>query len=119
VSNSGVIVLTRQSYSDAAAGCQALGEQLWSLELNTASIQANLDYLKYQGRIDESSRFWIGSQGNSSRAIGFSGTVSDVDAASRLPALCTQSAPFSNDAIQDTSERWQVSVRANNEDLTG
>ncbi|OIW33646.1 alpha/beta-hydrolase [Coniochaeta ligniaria NRRL 30616] len=116
--DSAVILLSRRSQSDAAAACQALGEQLWSPE--TASIQANLDYLKYQGKIGDSTLLWIGSSNNESRAIGASGKVVDVDAGLRLPVLCTQTAPFATASSQpNTNAQYQVSVHSNNEDYTG
>lgn len=117
--NSGLILLSRRSQSDAAAACAALGEQLWSPELKTASIQANLDYLKYQKKIDDSTQLWIASSTDETRAIGASGKVAAVDARLRLPALCTQTAPFSSEQGQDTSAKWQVSVKSNNEEYTG
>lgn len=117
--SSGVILLGRRSLEDAASGCEELGEQLWSPELGTASIQVNLDYLKYQQKADDASQFWIASSEDKARAIGSSGSVTFVDSGLRLPALCTQSAPFSNQSVQDTSDRWQVKVHSNNEDYTG
>jgi carboxylesterase type B len=95
-----------------------LGEQLWSPESKTASIQANLDYLKYQGKIGNSS-LWVAPSGDKPQAIGLSGSLAAADSSQRLPVLCTQSAPFSNGTTEDTSEKWQVSVHSNNEDYTG
>lgn len=115
-----MIILGRQTQADAAAACQALGEQLWSPELNTASIQANLNYLKYQGKIDGCTLLWIGSSNNASWAIDGDGKVTEVDAGLRLPVLCTQTAPFANASSQpNTSTQYQVSVHSNNEDYTG
>ncbi|KAH8909858.1 cholinesterase-like protein [Coniochaeta sp. PMI_546] len=118
--SSAVILLSRRAQGDAAAACQGLGEQLWSPELKTASIQANLDYLKYQGKIGDSTLLWIGSSNNESRAISASGKITDVDAGLRLPALCTQTAPFATGSSQpNTNTQYQVSVHSNNEDYTG
>ncbi|KAK3374995.1 Alpha/Beta hydrolase protein [Podospora didyma] len=120
-STSGLILLGRRSYDDAVAGCQALGENLWSPELNTASIQPNLDYLEFQGRYNASTAFWIASQSsNGTRTIDLSGIVSSpVQSTLRLPALCTQTAPYSKQGSVDTSTKWQVAVDANNQTLTG
>jgi hypothetical protein len=118
--NSAVILLSRRAQSDAAAACRALGEQLWSPELKTASIQANLDYLKYQGKIGDSTLLWIGSSNNESRAIDATGKVTDVDAGLHLPVLCTQTAQFATASTQpNTNTQYQVSVHSNNEDYTG
>ena len=114
-----MILLGKGSLSDAESKCQALGEQLWAPELYPASIQRNLDYLKYQGRIDDATTMWIGQLGNKSRTVSSSGNIAFADPETRLAALCTQTAPFSNDTYQDTSQRWQVTVNANNELLTG
>ncbi len=118
-STSSVILLSKGSLSDAASRCQALGEQLWSPELNTASIRRNLDYLKYQNGLDDALALWIAPLAETSRTIDTSGHISSAHPDKRLAALCTQTAPFSNDTYQDTSERWRVTVRANNEELTG
>ncbi|KAH8879885.1 alpha/beta-hydrolase [Thozetella sp. PMI_491] len=117
--SSGVILLDRRVYDDAVSGCHALGEQLWAPELETASIQRSLDYLVYQEIIDKNSPLWIAGQANQSRTISPSGSIYSANPALRLPALCTQTAPFSSQEVQDTSRQWRVTVRANGEDLTG
>lgn len=117
--DSGVILLSPRSRSDAVAGCQEIGEQLWSEGLDTASIQPNLDYLVYQGQVSNDTQFWVASKGNGTSAFDVAGQVSSVDSDSLLPALCTQSAPFSNSTYANTSSEWQVTVHSNNEDLVG
>lgn len=119
LSSSGVILLGHRSYEDAVSGCNALGEQLWSPELETASIQSDLDYLVYEGKVDNSSLFWIASLDGKTRAVGVSGDVVVVDPENDLSVLCTQSAPFSNTTWQDPDQRWQVTVHSNNEYYTG
>ncbi len=116
-----MILLGRRCYEDAVSGCQALGGQLWSPELKPASIQANLDYLVYQKKAEASSQFWVAPQGgrNDSQIIDVLGHVTLASSSQQFPALCTQSAPYSNATSADTSERWQVRVGANNETLTG
>lgn len=117
--NSSVIVLEARSYKDASAACQALGEQLWSPELGLGSIQSTLDYLKYRQDDRQSCQYWVASKGLTNRAIDSTGRVSWPGPFSQLPVICTQSAPFSNSTTKDTSEKWQVTVRSNNEYLTG
>lgn len=119
MANSSIIVLSARPYSDALTACKALGEQLWSPDIGNASIQHNLDYLKYKDTALGTSSFWIASKGVGSRAIDRTGRISWPAIASRLPVLCTQSAPFSNETFKDTSEQWQVTVRSNGEYLTG
>ncbi|KAI1433389.1 cholinesterase [Xylaria sp. CBS 124048] len=125
--NSAVIVLDPQSFDNATRSCQSLGEQLWSPELGTSSIQTNLDYLKYSEQTSaqssepyrEQSQFWIGPGRSSTRTIDLDGHVAPASEELEFPVLCTQSAPFSTDASQDDNERWHVTVRANNEYITG
>ncbi|ROW12754.1 hypothetical protein VMCG_00083 [Cytospora schulzeri] len=117
--DSGVILLSSRSYPDAASGCHALSEELWSPGQETASIQRSLDYLVYEGKADDNTHFWIASHGKLTRAMSVSGAVSTVPPGWKLPALCTQSAPFANASYTDNSTKWQVSVHSNNEDLVG
>ncbi|KAI2642677.1 cholinesterase [Xylaria nigripes] len=117
--DSGLLVLDAQPFVNASRSCQSLGEQLWFPELGTPSIQMNLDYLKYSKQYQESSNFWIGPEHASGRTIDLDGHVSHTSEALEFPVLCTQSAPFSRETSQDTSEKWQVTIHANNEYITG
>lgn len=114
-----ILLGTSSSHEDAAAACEALGEELWSPANATASIQSGLDYLVLEGRATARSQFWVASGGGGRRAISASGQVSAVDADLRLPALCTQSAPLATSSRTDSGSQWQVSARSNNEDLIG
>jgi hypothetical protein len=118
--DSAVIVLGEpRSYRDAAAACQALAEELWYPELGTAGIQSILDYIKYSKIYPGASQFWIGAKQNTTRAIDDLGHLAGVGQGANLPVLCTQTAPFSNETSEVTSEKWQVTVHSNNEYLTG
>lgn len=118
--DSGVILLTPRSWESAAADCAALGERLWGPELKTSSIQSNLDYLTYEGKYHASQQYWISSDRSGVRVINGAGRVEAANHRKlELPALCTQSAPFSNSTYQDTSSKWQVTIKSNNEYLTG
>lgn len=119
--NSGVLVLGEsKTFAEATAACASLGEAVWQPSLKTASIKPNLDYLVYQGKATPSTRFWIASADAKPQTISAAGTVADAGANdTALPALCTQTAPFSNETFTDTSPQWQVSLTANNETLTG
>ncbi|KAK2629552.1 hypothetical protein QTJ16_000372 [Diplocarpon rosae] len=121
---SGVIVITPRSEASAASACAALGEQLWSPELSNASIQVNLDYLAYQGKYSPDQEYWIAPSGSDRRTIDGKGeiaknTTATFNSHARLPALCTQSAPYSNSTHDDTSLKWQVTVHSNGEYITG
>lgn len=117
--DSGVILLSSRSYSDAVKTCHGLNEDLWSPGQDTESTQRILDYLLYEGEADVSTQFWVAPQDNSTRALSVSGNVSTVQPGLELPALCTQSAPFANATHTDTSKKWQVSVHSNNDEIVG
>ncbi|KAM0812461.1 putative Carboxylic ester hydrolase [Seiridium cardinale] len=104
---------------EASAACEALGEQLWSPYLRTVDIRPNLDYLKYKQGSQGSSQYWIASRGTCRQAIDDDGRITGTGPFVRLPVVCTQSALFSNETFKDTSGDWQVTVRSNNEYLTG
>ncbi|RWA13480.1 hypothetical protein EKO27_g1622 [Xylaria grammica] len=117
--NSGLIILDSRSFASASRSCKELGEQLWSPELATSSIQTNLDYLKYTEKYEEPQKFWIASENSTARTVDVNGDVSRTSGALELPVLCTHSAPFSNETSQDRSEKWRVTVRSNNDYITG
>ncbi|KAH8809183.1 Alpha/Beta hydrolase protein [Xylogone sp. PMI_703] len=117
--DSGIILLSERSRGEAASDCTALGEELWAPELGVSSIPENLGYLVYQGKYDSEQQFWVAPAGSQPRAINIEGVVSDVSPHLHLPALCTQTAPFSNHSFQDNSPQWRVTVHSNNEYITG
>ncbi|KAI1844505.1 hypothetical protein JX265_010000 [Neoarthrinium moseri] len=117
--NSGVIVLAARSYRGAITTCEAFGEHLWSPDLGASDIQASLNYLKYKEAENPRAQYWIAPSGNRSRSVDTSGVVSWSPPSVDLPALCTQSAPFSSGSFKNTSEQWRVTVESNNEVLTG
>jgi len=114
-----VLLLDHLTREDAIARCEALGEQLWP-PLPNIDIQPSLNYLFYEGKYADTQKYWIAS--NASRAKTINGKVDIsfvVPGSQKLPALCTQSAPFSNSTYQDTNSRWQLTVESNSELLTG
>ncbi|KAK7952515.1 uncharacterized protein PG986_008243 [Apiospora aurea] len=117
--DSGVIILGARPLKEAKRACKDLGEKLWSPKQRTASIQPNLEYLKFAGRDKEGPKHWVASNESDALAINVDGEVSASDPASELPVLCTQTAPLSHETDQDTSDRWHVTVHSNNEVLTG
>lgn len=105
---------------DASAGCEALGEQLWSPELNTASIQKSLDYLALRNGPAGASLFWIAPKDSQARTISITGELKTAaDSAATLPVLCTQTAPFSNETFQDVSAKWQITTKSNGDSFVG
>ncbi|KAI0146083.1 hypothetical protein F4776DRAFT_392589 [Hypoxylon sp. NC0597] len=118
-SSSGLLLLEARSLKDAGEACKAVGEQLWSPELKIRNIQSNLNYLRLIASDLSLSKFWIASENQITQAVDTNGRISQANPDTKLPVICTQSAPFSNGTSQDTSERWQIAVKSNNETLTG
>jgi hypothetical protein len=83
--------------------CTALGETLWTPESTTASIQLNLDYFTFSGNsLDQ--QYWIAPSAVVARTIDGKGQIVEATNSSthlHLPALCTQSAPFSDISTDD------------------
>lgn len=119
--NAGVLLLEAHSLEDASGACEAFGERLWSPETDATEIQSVLNYTKYLESGSGLTEFWIASQNGSGRTIRADGLMSAIEPsqATQLPILCTQSAPYSNETYADTSEKWQVTVNSNNENITG
>ncbi|KAI1104210.1 alpha/beta-hydrolase [Jackrogersella minutella] len=118
-SSSGALLLEPRSLKDAGEACEAVGENLWSPDLQTRSLQNVLNYLKYSSSDQRVSQFWIAPKNQSAQAVDTNGKIYQANSDAKLPVLCTQSAPFSNETSQDTSEKWQITVKSNNESLTG
>jgi predicted GIY-YIG superfamily endonuclease len=78
-----------------------------------------LEYLVYQGKYTANQRFWAASHDRKPSAINARGQIKSASKDEKLPVLCTQTAPYTNSTFQDTSSKWQVNVRSNNELITG
>ncbi|KAJ6044301.1 uncharacterized protein N7446_002496 [Penicillium canescens] len=117
LASSGVLILDARPWNEATESCQKLGESLWGAYSDFNGIQSNLDYLVFQGKYARSQRFWTSTRKAST--IDANGHINTASANTRLPVLCTQSAPHSNKTFQNTNSQWQVSVHSNNEHLTG
>ncbi|KAI9167448.1 Bile salt-activated lipase [Paramyrothecium foliicola] len=116
----GALYLTKkQSFKEAVASCEALGEELWTPGTYGRGIEIVGQHLEDRQAGVESPRAWVSSDGNDKQVITNSGELVVVDETLRIPVLCTQTAPFSNNTFEDKDERWQVQVQSNNEVLTG
>ncbi|KKK13553.1 hypothetical protein ARAM_001721 [Aspergillus rambellii] len=120
-SGSGVLLLDAMDLDSAAESCKALGETLWKPETPFSVIKPHLDYLIYQGRYSAEQRFWISSgvQHRRPQTITRTGLILPAADRERLPVLCTQSAPYSNETFSDTSSDFQVTIYSNKEHITG
>ncbi|KAI6359914.1 hypothetical protein MCOR25_006903 [Pyricularia grisea] len=128
---SGIILLSGQNHTltEADSACKALGEQLWSPALNRSTVevvQRQIDYLVLRQSFTNATRFWIAPQKGDNGTVDGPHTINAEghlqpleNPNEQLPAVCTQSAPFSSMSSGDTSETWRVAVKANDDTLTG
>ncbi|AEO68901.1 ab48a4f4-7368-4f99-88ad-3769fd736534 [Thermothielavioides terrestris] len=124
--DSAVILTDARAFRDASQGvCAKLGEQLWrpttkrGHRRRDTAVLPFADYLKYTGTADASSKFWVSSGSSSPDAVDIAGGFHPNPGNIRIPALCTNTAPFSTQSSQDTSSKWQISLEVNNQTITG
>ncbi|WYZ40144.1 hypothetical protein EsH8_IV_000485 [Colletotrichum jinshuiense] len=108
---------SRVSFSAAKAACKELGEELWSPESN--NTQRILDILDFQEPDIDLTAIWVASTSANPKTINLKSNISFAEPFASNPVLCMHTAPFSNGVSQDTSERWQVTIPSNNEDVLG
>ncbi|EKG10361.1 Carboxylesterase type B [Macrophomina phaseolina MS6] len=110
-----IVLSTPQTLEEARSNCAALGEQLWAPPANLSKSVSALS-LGYVGH----ALYWIDeTAGQSGQAITQAGLISATDRHTKLPALCTQSAPLSTTNDVNTSPQWQILVRTGNQLVTG
>ena len=94
-----------------------MGEALWAPE-NTSQELGFLRYLDHDKVTDEIGVYWI-SRSPGCRAITTTGQIQAVACDTPLPALCSQSAPWSTPSKADTSAKWQTSITTGNSEVVG
>ncbi|KAI2788804.1 hypothetical protein POX_e06825 [Penicillium oxalicum] len=99
----GVLVLDPMPLHLARKSCEDLGESLWDSNTGFDRIQSQLEYMVLQNTYGPQQRFWVSSTQCAPLSIDSKGSVKEADADQDLPALCTQSAPFSTVNVTDTS----------------
>ncbi|GKT95471.1 alpha/beta hydrolase [Colletotrichum tofieldiae] len=115
---SALFLRSRVPFSEAKAACHKLGEELWAPESN--STQRVLSILDYQEPDIDLSAIWVAPKdGDSPVTMNLRSEVASADASATNPVLCMHTAPFSNGVSQDSTERWQVVVHSNREDVLG
>lgn len=112
------------AYDEAEATCKLLHESLWNPDAQDfeSSLNTSLAYQVFQGLADEDTLYWVAKEEADSeacRAINPKGEVSDLECMSKIPALCTQTAPLSNSSLADNSTSWQVTQTVDKVQLTG
>ncbi len=128
VSPGGFIVISDVTGQSALAACRSLSEiPAIVRSLSATASQDLVDLLRFQAS-SGTQNFWIGDESNNSKALGFCQTVQVANnglrfaaapCSSRLPAVCTQSAPFSNANTRDTSAQFQIAVNSRGKRFTG
>jgi hypothetical protein len=118
-----VILTDACSYQDASQSvCAKLGEKLYKpktdCKRDTAAALPFADYLKFDGKADSSSKFWV-SPDSGSKAVDIAGRKADSASNSKFPGVCTNTAPYSTQSFQNTSSQWQISLDVNGQTLTG
>ncbi|KAJ5179392.1 hypothetical protein N7492_002602 [Penicillium capsulatum] len=117
--DSGILLLDPMPLPQAINSCRDIGEVLWPVETRLDNIRQHLEYLVFQQQYNQSQAYWVaGADGNPTALYG-DGRVDKGPSDTDLPVLCTQTAPYSIPDAQNISARWQVSLRANNEYITG
>lgn len=129
-----IVVGTAGTHKQAERACAALSESLWTppADVKTADL---LDYLSYQtthGKGPRHSRekslrpreqhYYVAGAGShkACKSVDLSsGKVRPTDCNTKLPALCTQSAPLSYVNITDTSPSRRTSVLSGKAVYTG
>jgi len=132
--NAIIVAGTAGTYSQAKKACAALFESLWTppADIGTADF---LDYLSYQtkhGKVPRYSserptqpreqHYYVSESGSHEACNSInlsSGKLQSVDCNTRLPALCTQSAPLSFVNNTDTSLSRQTQVSSGKAVYTG
>jgi hypothetical protein len=125
-----VIVLgTAQTHERAKTACAALSESLWPQPSNTEGA-AFLTYLTYQSKLQRNGRgrpatgqlyhvSGLGAHGSCKSIDVLTGHGQPVACETRLPALCTQSAPLSYVNNTDSSVSRRTRVTSGNAAYTG
>lgn len=116
---SGVLLLDAMPLQEALNSCNSLGESLWTSNSGLESIQNGLDYLVLQNRYTGDQRYWIAPVHGTPSSVDVSGRMKKASANEPLPVLCTQTAPYSTPDEKNTNATWQVTIKSNQQFLTG
>lgn len=121
----GYLLLTAPlTAQDAASKCAALNEALApSSALSDAGLQAQMNYALFERTYSGSQSFWVADRKALTVSAGNDGkaaiAAAQPAAETKLPALCTQSAPWNFANRTDTSAQWQVATSSNGLQFNG
>ncbi|WVF70060.1 hypothetical protein IAT40_004847 [Kwoniella sp. CBS 6097] len=91
------------SYDAAGAACKSLGEALWT--------PSQADFLPYLAQSGRGGQYWTANGCAHLTSSQIPETTAQCDKQQYLPALCTNSAPYSTQEKQDNSTYWQVKIQ--------
>lgn len=119
-----LILTTPLTAQDAASKCTALNEALAPTSaLSDAGLQAQMSYALFERSYAGGQSFWVADRrafvvtaGNDGKAAI---ALSQTSVETKLPALCTQSAPWNFANHTDTSAQWQVATSSNGVQFNG
>ncbi|KAJ7455127.1 cholinesterase [Mycena latifolia] len=118
------ILLSARTHADAVSGCANLGEGLAPTNgtFFASDIAKVLAYVSLETGTSKSQKYWVGgsssAHGELCPAVSTSG-LSTAACASKLPALCANSAPNKVSGQTDLSPTWQVQVNSRKFAITG
>ncbi|WVQ97821.1 hypothetical protein IAU59_004936 [Kwoniella sp. CBS 9459] len=92
------------SYDSACAACKSLGEMLWT--------PSQADFLPYLAHTGRDGQYWTANDCANLTSSPIPGATGHCDKQQRLPAICTNSAPYSTSIKQDNSTYWQVRLQS-------
>ncbi|EFQ24942.1 carboxylesterase [Colletotrichum graminicola M1.001] len=117
---SALFLHSKMSFNEAKAACNKVGEELWASASESDDTQRILSILDYQRPDSDLSAIWVAPKdGETPTTINLQGEVSSADPSATNSVFCMQTAPFSSGVSQDNTERWQVVVHSNNENVLG
>lgn len=120
--------------------CDSLSENLVDISDSSEAVRADyqqlLDFQIYLGALSENDLLWVGQPASqwveqpAPQSVGDlilqctaleakSLALVSTSCSAELPVLCTNSAPYSNSTVNDTSSSWWLSVESLNRTFTG
>ncbi|GJJ08793.1 hypothetical protein Clacol_003012 [Clathrus columnatus] len=122
------ILLESMTFDEAASKCASLNENLVNIDAApkfSQDLTSLLSYLDYRDTYPPGQAFWIGNQNSREPKIVqlINGKLIQSSILFghlvKLPALCSQSAPFRPASDSDKNPDWQVTVSSNSKTFTG
>ncbi|KAF2091473.1 alpha/beta-hydrolase [Saccharata proteae CBS 121410] len=121
--NTAVLILDKpQTWQEAQLACEEFGETLWTPEYRSVEQGSQIPQRLFENdQYNGTKEFWTSSSNGTQtcKALPYAGAMHEVDCCTKLPAICTQSAPYSTYTEVDTSFRWQTSISTGNQQITG